>query len=320
MNRVGTLLTLILVTLFAAGPFGFAAEKGPSEQELAKISSAAPEKARVAPEKPRKLLIFSKSYGYYHTSIPYGQAAFRIMGQKTGAYEPVVSDDIEMFEPDKLAQFDAVLLNNINEDVFAPEDIDKLPLKEYLQAVDKQHRLEKSLADFIRSGKGLVAIHAATNAFLDWYEYGDIIGARFDNHPWLAGSEVTFKVEEPNHPVAAAFSEPTFTITEETYQFKGPYSRDKLRVLLSIDNGRTKVKLDHVSWIHRRDYDFAISWVKSYGKGRVFYCAIGHEHKHFWNPVILQHYLDGIQFALGDLKADTTPSAKLKAKAKKANN
>lgn len=318
MNRVTSILNLSIILVLVAVPFGFAAEKGPSEQELGKISSAAPDKPRVAPEKPHKLLIFSKSYGYYHTSIPYGQAAFRIMGQKTGAYEPVVSDDIEMFEPDKLAQFDAVLLNNINEDVFAPEDIDKLPLKEYLQAVDKQRRLEKSLADFIRSGKGLVAIHAATNAFLDWYEYGNIIGARFDNHPWLAGSEVTFKIEQPNHPVAAAFSEPTFTITEETYQFKGPYSRDKLRVLLSIDNGRTKVKLDHVSWIHRRDYDFAISWVKSYGKGRVFYCAIGHEHKHFWNPVILQHYLDGIQFALGDLKADTTPMSKTQSQGKKS--
>ena len=62
----------------------------------------------------------------------------------------------------------------------------------------------------------------------------------------------------------------------------------------------------------RPDNDYALSWVRSFGQGRAFYCAFGHDHAIFWNPAILQHYLDGIQFALGDLPADATPSAKIK--------
>ena len=55
------------------------------------------------------------------------------------------------------------------------------------------------------------------------------------------------------------------------------------------------------------DMDTGISWVKSYDKGRVFYCALGHDHAVTWNQVVLQHFLDGIQFAFGDLKVDTKP-------------
>jgi len=61
----------------------------------------------------------------------------------------------------------------------------------------------------------------------------------------------------------------------------------------------------------RADNDYAISWIRSYDKGRVFYCSLGHNPDAFWTPVILQHFLAGFQFALGDLEADTTPSAKL---------
>jgi hypothetical protein len=63
--------------------------------------------------------------------------------------------------------------------------------------------------------------------------------------------------------------------------------------------------------IHRTDGDFAMTWIKPYGKGRVFYCALGHQHELFWNPIVLQHYLDGFQFAMGDLEADATPSARV---------
>ena len=61
----------------------------------------------------------------------------------------------------------------------------------------------------------------------------------------------------------------------------------------------------------RADNDYAVSWVRSFGKGRVFYCSLGHDHPVFWDPAVVQHYLDGVQFALGDLPADTIPSAAL---------
>ncbi len=78
-----------------------------------------------------------------------------------------------------------------------------------------------------------------------------------------------------------------------------------------IDTSRTNMKVKN---IHRTDGDFAMSWIKDYGKGRIFYNAFGHENHIFWDPVILRHLLDGIQFVLGDLVCDTTPSAKIQIK------
>ncbi len=55
--------------------------------------------------------------------------------------------------------------------------------------------------------------------------------------------------------------------------------------------------------------DMAIAWVREFGKGRVFYCSLGHRNDVYWSKQVLQHYLDGIQYALGDLEADATPTA-----------
>ncbi|OVE76307.1 glycosyl hydrolase, partial [bacterium E08(2017)] len=98
-----------------------------------------------------------------------------------------------------------------------------------------------------------------------------------------------------------------FKIKDEIYQITGPYSRNTHRVLLSLDlsdpiTAQRKGK--------REDNDYPISWVKMHGAGRVFYSGFGHNNEIFWNPAILQHFLDGIQWALGDLEADATPSSK----------
>lgn len=288
------------------------ASKTPSAQEIGKIIAAIPDRPTAKPTKPFKLLVFSRAWGYKHSAISYGKKALEIMGRKTGAFEAVLSDNLAMFEPQNLKQFDTILFNNTNNEIFLPEKFDQLPPKEQSKARKRDEALKKSLVDFIAGGKGLVAIHAGVASFRKWPEYGNIVGARFDNHPWNAGSTVTLKVDDPNHPVAQAFKRPCFEVTDEIYQFQAPYSRDNLRVLLSIDTSKTYITLDRIKQIHRQDNDFAISWVKSYGKGRVFYCALGHQHELFWNPVFLQHFLDGIQFALGDLKGDTIPSAKVK--------
>ena len=115
------------------------------------------------------------------------------------------------------------------------------------------------------------------------------------------------KVEEPDNPLLAAFGGEDFRISEEVFQFREPYSREKVRVLLSLDTKKTNMT---VPWIHRKDDDFALAWVKQYGQGRVFYGAFGHKTEIWWNEAILRFYLDGIQFATGDLQADTSPSAK----------
>lgn len=284
-------------------------------EEVKKIENAAPLKYRCVPEQPRVLLVLNRSWGYKHTAIPYGSTAIKVMAGKTGSFKAVVSDDLDLFEKENLDTFDAIVFNNTNNEIFLPENYDKLSDEEKRTADETDARLKKNLVDYLKNGGGLAVLHAGVASFRKWPEFGEIIGARFDNHPWNSGSKVTLKVEDPDHPVAQALKDfPHLEISDEIYQLKGNYSRDKVRVLLSLDMEKTAVTPAQKKLIHRTDNDFPISYVKSYGKGRVFYCALGHQHDIFWNPVILQHLLDGIQFVLGDLEGDVTPSNFVKGK------
>ncbi|UCD75982.1 MAG: ThuA domain-containing protein [Phycisphaerales bacterium] len=273
----------LLTTL---GPPAAVADLPPDLVE--KIEAALPAKATAVPQRDRTVLIFSFCKGFQHGAIPCAAHTLKRLGEKTGAYEPVVSDDVTMFRPENLTRFDAVIFNNTTGTLF------------------DDPTLKDSLLQFVRNGKGIVGVHAATDCFYDWAEFGEMMGGYFDGHPW--NEEVTVKVDDPGHPVVAAFGGESFVVADEIYQFKAPYSRDKLRVLLSIDPTATDMSK---SGIKRSDYDFAVSWVRGYGKGRVFYCSLGHRNEIFWNPAVLRHYLDGIQFATGDLDADTMPSTEL---------
>ena len=265
--------------------------KGLPEEDVTKITDAAPDKATAKPAKPRRLLVFNRCGGFRHGSIPWGSGAIEIMGNKAAAYETVVSDDMAVFTPDNLDPFDAMVFNNTTGLRF-----------------DELQR--KALMDFVQGGKGVVGIHGATDNFYHWPEAAEMMGGLFSGHPWH--EKVGIKIDDPGHPLVAGFGGKGFYITDEIYQFRDPYSRERLRVLLSLDMARTRKKGG------REDEDFAVSWVRSLGEGRVFYCSLGHRNEIFWNPAILRHYLDGIQFALGDIAADTTPSAKLAKQPKPA--
>lgn len=258
-------------------------------EALAKIKAALPNSATVEPKQPRKLLVFTLCKGFVHRSIPYGAEALRLMGEQTGAYEAVISEDPEMFRPENLEQFDAVCMLNTTGELW-----DDAALKE-------------SLLAFVRGGKGIVGIHAATDCFYNWADFGEMMGGYFNGHPWNANDTVTVKIDDPGHPVNQVFRGMGFEITDEIYQLKDhPYSRSVLRVLLSLDTAKTDMTKKGLS--RGVDGDYAVAWVRSYGQGRTFYCSLGHNEMTYWNPKVLQHYLDGIQFALGDLAASTLPS------------
>jgi type 1 glutamine amidotransferase/HEAT repeat protein len=278
---------------------------------MAKIEAAtATPQPRVKPATPHKVLVFNLCNGFVHSAIPYCAKALELMGAKSGAFEVVSSDDVAMFEPANLAQFDAVIMNNTTGELFLPKGLGNLSQEAQQAARERDAALKKSLMDFVRGGKGIVGIHAATDCFYQWADYGEMMGGYFHGHPW--NEDVGMKLDDPAHPLLKAFKGRGFTIADEIYQFREPYSRKNLRVLLSIDTNKTD--MNKGDRIHRDDNDFAVTWVRSWGKGRVFYCSLGHREEIFWNTAILQHYLDGIQFALGDIEADTTPSAKLSAK------
>jgi type 1 glutamine amidotransferase len=168
----------------------------------------------------------------------------------------------------------------------------------------------KALLDFVGGGKGVVGTHASTDNFYAWPEGAELIGALFAGHPW---GQAPVKLDDPGHPLLEAFGGKGFWVKDEMYKMRDPYSREKLRVLLSFD--MSKLPDDTKG---RPDKDNPIAWIHEVGKGREFYCSLGHQAHIFTDPVILKFYLDGIQYALGDLKADATPSAKLNPQPKPA--
>ena len=258
---------------------------------LAGINAAAPAKAPATPTKPRKVLVCWKCEGFFHAKgIPAGNEAIKILGHKTGAWEVAVfTDEYRYFEPAALKQFDAVILNNTTHLQLSPEQ-------------------KIALLDFVKSGKGLVGIHSATDNFADWPEGSEMIGGLFDGHPWGANGTWALKLDEPVHLILKAFDGKNFKIKDEIYQFKGAYSREKCRVLISVDlsDEATRNRPNQ----KRTDHDNAVSWIRPYGAGRVFYCSLGHNAEVFTNAAVLGTYLAGIQYALGDLKCDDSPVKK----------
>ncbi len=285
--------------------------KLPTEEEIAKIQAALPEKASAAPRGPRRLLVVGSNP--WHAPVPYCSKTMELLGKKTGAFEAVVTADGSFFEPEKLKDFDAVLVNNWHGfNPFLPatkKEFDALSADEKAKVKEREARLRKSLLDFVAGGKGLVGIHAATVGLNDWKEYHEMIGGKYRALPYL---EAAVKIDDPKHPVNAAFEGKGFRIADEFYELQEPYSRDKVRVLISVDYEKMKdvEKVTKYGKPVRTDGDYGLSWVKTYGKGRVFYSALGHFSETYWNPAMLRHWLDGIQFTLGDLEADATPPGK----------
>jgi len=262
-----------------------------SSQEVQRIENAVPKKATVKPAKPRKLLVFWRCESFFHASIPVGNKALELMGKKTGAYETVITDDYSVFTAENLKQFDAVCFNNTTHLKFNTKETPERC---------------KALMDFIKGGKGIVGIHAATDNFYKWPEAQRMMGGKFTGHPWGSGGTWAVKIDEPNHPLMAAFRGKGFKIKDEIYRTDPPlYSRDNQLVLMSLDMSDETTR--NAKGVRPGDMDTGISWVKTYGKGRLFYCSLGHNNRIYWNPAVLQHYLDGIQFAFGDLLCCTKP-------------
>ena len=288
------LISLLILSFVTALTTGLRAEPGHvfapvTPQQSALIEAALP-KEKLSSAQPRRVLLFYRTEGFVHSSIPVGLLALQRLGEKTGAFTAVASEDMAMFDPAKLASFDAVVF------------ISSTGLK----FTDPAHR--QALLEFVRSGKGVAGLHAASDNFPTWPEGQALIGGVFCGHPWTSGEVSAVKVDEPKHVLNLPFGGNGFWVREEIYQISGPYSRERQRVLLSLDMSKTQ-NARPPEKIKRTDNDFPISWVKTEGKGRVFYTSLGHREDIYFVPAILRHMLDGLRFALGDLAADAVPSA-----------
>lgn len=283
IRRIATMAACLLAAvLTVCGEPDVQTGLTPSQQ--AAIEDAIPDRPIVRPAGTRSLLIFDLSKGYVHESIAWVDFVITRMGQNTGAFTATVSSDTTMFRAEHLTRFDAVLFNNNTGEPFSDP------------------ALRVSLLAFVRGGGGVIGLHAATDGFFEWPEFGEMMGAYFVNHPW--NEEVTLRIEELDHPITAAFDSSSYVVADEIYQFRDPYSRDRLRVLISLDTTRLDLEREGVQ---REDRDFAVAWIREEGAGRVFYSSLGHRFEVLTDPTILRHWLAGIQYALGDLEADATP-------------
>ena len=194
-----------------------------------RIEAALPAKAFVPPRKRRRLLIFDLNVGYGgHGSIPTANTAFTLMGERTGAFETVVSRDPAVFKPESLRQFDAVFFNNTVGNCF------------------EDPALRQSLVEFIYAGGGLMGVHGTSVAFTkwpgaieDWPEFGIMLGARGANHK-TNDEHVFIKLDDPTHPVNQAFGGQDFDYRDEFFRVHEPYSRDRVRVLDEHRHGQDR--------------------------------------------------------------------------------
>lgn len=247
------------------------------------------------PAKARKVLVFSKCEGFVHgDGIVYGIKALELAA-KTGAFEAdFTTDYAALNDKANLSKYDAVVLNNTT----------RLKTKENAAFVP-------NLIEFVKSGRGLCVIHAGADNFYDAPEAAEMVGGQFDGHPWGGGGTWAFKLDEPGHPLNQAFGGQGFKAGDEIYQQKSPfYDRSKLRVLVSLDLSDEATAKANIEKQKRADKDYAVSWIRPYGAGRVFYTSFAHDKRTYLDKARLTHILDGLQYTLGDLKVDDKPAAK----------
>ena len=280
----------------------------PTAEELKKVESAIPAKLPAKPKKDRKLLVYSLSHGFKHNSRLIGEGMLKLIEHKTSAFALTINNDSTQWTSAHLKQFDAIAVLNATS------------LHGGFKGENRQ-----AFLDFVYDGGGLFGCHAATDGGKEqWPEYSELWGGAFGGHPW--GKTGTWRVRnyDPRHALNRCFHGVGFDINDELYRQTHPYRKGCFRTLTCIDlsarknthnnNGKIKTvqpdvarkpgepKPAQVPLDLEREYP--TSWCKKAGKGRVFYATFGHNESAYWNPKIVEHYLRGLQYVLGDLDAD----------------
>jgi type 1 glutamine amidotransferase len=242
-----------------------------------------------APVKKR-LLIIGEEKGYRHEAVSHAMSTIERLGRESGLWDTVIRTDTECLTKKKL-EYNAKNLNDFDAVLFYTGGT--------LEMDDQQ---KKDFLSFVHDdGKGFIGIHSAAITFTDWPEYGEMIGGYYDEHPWGV-FDAPILLEDTRFPGMSQW--PTaFILNDEIYQVKD-FSRDNTRVLMRLDPG----KLDLTNpKVHRKDNDFAVTWAKMYGKGRVFYSTLGHVESNWDTPEMQTMVTEAIKWAMRIVDADVTP-------------
>lgn len=272
---------------------GQSKRRGVTSSDMKTVESLVSVLSTATPLKQRNILVFEKNTGWKSPAIAFVDSALVAMSRITKAFTIVaITEDDSYFSAEKLAFFDAVVLNNTNE-----------------LLLNRQQ--SSALQNFVKSGKGVFALGAAISV-RNWPEHAEMLGGSCLYHPFERNAMNTankwaFSVDDSSHPLTLMYSPEGFKEVETVYQLYEPYWRSNVRVLLSLD--RSDVATGSVNrTIFRNDKDFAVAWIKEYGKGRVFFSQFTHINPDVvFNKAHLQHFLSALQFVLGDMQLNTKP-------------
>ncbi len=229
--------------------------------------------------KPLKIIVFSKTIGYRHASIPAGIAAIKELAAQNG-WEILATEDSAIFNAKQLQQFDLIIFLSTGLVVLNG---------------DEQHAIE----DFVESGKGLLTIHTGTWTEPYWYWYHKALGTTFTGHPPVQKAKVI--VEDHINPATQCFRDSIWETEDEWYSFTiDPRKDAEIHILARLDEKSYDVDDDR--WFKgapMRMGDHPVVWCKNVGKGRVFQTAFGHTVEKYSEPLFRQHLVGAIKWTSG---------------------
>lgn len=245
-----------------------------------------------AQDAPKRLLVIGQSKGYQHESIPVAMVRLFELGRETGLWETDFRTDCTAitkkplkYEAKNLDDFDAVVF-------FTDGDLD----------MDDQQK--KDLLSFVREdGKGFIGVHSAAITFMSWPEYGEMLGGRFDGHPWGI-FEAPLVVEAPDFPGLERLPG-SFTLRDEIYQIKD-FKADDVRILLRLDPAAVDLTRKGV---RQGEHGFPVAWARTYGKGRVLYNGLGHTEDAWNRPELRLMWRDMVKWSMGLEPGEARPRA-----------
>ena len=222
--------------------------------------------------RPSTVLVFSRTTGFRHESIPAGIEAVRRLGREDG-FAVDATEDPAAFTTENLSRYDVVAWLSTSGDVL--DDTQRAAFEGY-----------------VRGGGGYVGVHGAADTEYDWPWYGGLVGAYFREHPDPQPAMV--RVEDPKHPSTAHLGV-TWTRFDEWYDYRtNPRATARIpgiTVLLSVDESTyTGAGMGE---------DHPIAWCQLYEGGRAFYTGLGHTTESFAEPAFLAHLVGGIRWAAG---------------------
>ncbi|MEU4215776.1 ThuA domain-containing protein [Actinoplanes sp. NPDC026623] len=229
----------------------------------------------IAADAPYDVLVFSKTAGFRHDSIPAGVQLIRELGA-ANSFTVTATEDSGQFTAANLAQFEAVVFLNTTGDVLNTTQ-------------------QTAFENYIRAGGGYVGVHSASDTEYDWPFYGQLVGAYFSSHPAI--QQATVRVEDRAHAATAGLG-PAVTRTDEWYNFR-TNPRSSARVLSALDES------SYTGGTMGGDHPH--TWCKVLQGGRSFYTGAGHTQAGYTEPGFRSLILGGIRYAANRTKADCRP-------------